>query len=111
MRPVSDGPNVRLTLHYRPEIMTPDSEDPRAIFDYFSAEYAQALQAFQTIERQSGTLLLMGHQDELRQFLDQFIEMAMRTKLQALEKNETHFADWFGELIQKAEKIRTGVTP
>ena len=91
--------------------MTPDPDDPRAIFDYFSAEYAQALQAYQTIENQSGTLLLMGHQDELRQFLDQFIEMAMRTKLQALEKNESHFADWFGELIQKAERMKEGVAP
>jgi hypothetical protein len=89
--------------------MTPDPDDPRATFDYFSAEYAQALQAFQTIESQSSTLLLMGHQDELRQFLDQFIEMAMRTKLQALERNETNFADWFGELIEKAERIKAGV--
>jgi hypothetical protein len=88
--------------------MTPDADDPRATFDYFSAEYAQALQAFQTIESQSSTLLLMGHHDELRQFLDQFIEMAMRTKLQALEKNESHFADWFGELIQKAERMKEG---
>ncbi|HEY0156064.1 MAG TPA: hypothetical protein VGF28_02090 [Thermoanaerobaculia bacterium] len=85
--------------------MTPD-DDPRAAFDYFSGEYAQALQAFQTIETQSSTLMLMGHHDELRRFLDQFIEMALRTRLQALEKDETHFADWFGELIQKAEKLR-----
>ena len=89
--------------------MTPDPDDPRATFDYFSAEYAQALQAFQTIESQAPTLMLMGHQEELRQFLDQFIEMATRTRLQALEKNETNFADWFGELIQKAERIRSGV--
>ena len=91
--------------------MTFDPDDPRAAFDYFSAEYAQALQAFQTIESQSSTLLLMGHQEELRQFLEQFIEMAMRTKLQALERNESNFADWFGELIEKAERMRGGVAP
>ena len=89
--------------------MTPDPDDPRATFEYLSAEYAQALQAFQTIENQSPTLMLMGHQEELRQFLEQFIEMATRTRLQALERNETNFADWFGELIEKAEKMKSGV--
>lgn len=111
MRAVSTAPIVRLTLHYRPVIMTPDSNDPRATFDYFSGEYAQALQAFQTIEAQAPTLMLLGNHDELRQFIDQFIEMAMRTQSEALEKNETNFAEWFGELVQKAEKLRAGAGP
>jgi hypothetical protein len=84
----------------------PDSSDPRQTFDHFSAEYAQALQALETIETQAATLMLMGHQDELRQFLDQFIEMATRTESQALERNEQHFAEWFAELIARAEKLR-----
>ncbi|MEA2463462.1 MAG: hypothetical protein QOJ98_1209 [Acidobacteriota bacterium] len=88
--------------------MTPDPTDPRATFDYFSGEYAQALQAFQTIEAQAPTLMLMGHHDELRQFVDQFIEMSRRTQAQALEQNETNFVEWFEELVMKAEKLRAG---
>jgi hypothetical protein len=103
---VPEARSVRLTLHYRPVLMTPDSDDPRATFDYFSGEYAQALQALQTIQAQAPTLLLMGHHDELRQFIDQFIEMARRTRSAAIEKNESNFAEWFDELVQKAEKVR-----
>ena len=87
----------------------PDSEDRRAMFEYFSSEYAQALQAFEAIESQAATLALMGHTSELRQFLEQFIAMAANTRLQAIEKEETNFADWFGELIQKAQKLLEGV--
>jgi hypothetical protein len=85
----------------------PDSADPRATFEYFSNEYAQALQAYQTIETQASTLLLMGYSDDLRQFIEQFIEMATRTKALALERGEANFAEWFGELVEKAEKLRT----
>ncbi|HEX8619474.1 MAG TPA: hypothetical protein VF911_17970 [Thermoanaerobaculia bacterium] len=84
----------------------PDSSDPRQTFDYFSAEYAQALQALQTIETQAPTLMLMGHQEELRQFLEQFIDMATRTESQAVERNEQNFAEWFRELVARAEKLR-----
>lgn len=89
--------------------MLPDATDPRETFEYLSNEYAQALQAFEAIESQASTLLLMGHSDDLRQFLDQFLEMARRTRALAAEKNETNFAEWFGELIEKAEKLRAGV--
>lgn len=88
----------------------PDSNDPRALFDYFSNEYAQALQSFATIETQAATLQLMGYTDDLRTFIDQFLEMAQRVRALALEKNELHFADWFEELIAKAEKLKGGVT-
>lgn len=84
----------------------PDSDDPRSTFDYFSAEYAEALQALEAIEKQAPTLLLMGHHDELRGFVEQFMAMATRTQLLALEKNETNFAEWFGELVQRVGKIR-----
>ena len=49
-------------------------------FAYFSNEYAQALQAFKAIEEQSATLMLMGVTDDLRNFIDQFIEMAQRSR-------------------------------
>jgi len=87
------------------------SDDSRANFEYFSSEYAQALQAYQTIENQASTLMLMGYSDDLRQFIEQFLEMADRTRSLALEKGETHFAEWFGELIDKAESLRSGVSP
>lgn len=84
----------------------PSSDDARATFEYFSNEYAQALQAWTAIENQSSTLLLMGYTDDLRQFIEQFIEMARRAKESAIEKNEPNFAEWFGELVKKAEALR-----
>jgi hypothetical protein len=86
-----------------------DSDDPRATFEHFSNEYAQALQAFHAIENQASTLQLMGYTDDLRQFLEQFLTMARRTKELAIERGETNFAEWFGELIQKAEQLRVAV--
>ncbi|MGZ5445030.1 MAG: hypothetical protein ACXW31_10500 [Thermoanaerobaculia bacterium] len=89
--------------------MTGIPDEPRARFEYFSNEYAQALQAYTAIENQTSTLLLMGHTDELRQFIDQFVAMATRTRDLAREKNETNFAEWFEELLEKAEQLRTAV--
>ena len=91
--------------------MTPDApDDSRANFEYFSNEYAQALQAYQAIENQASTLLRMGYSDDLRQFIEQFLEMAGRAKKLAEEKGENNFAEWFGELVQKAEALRGGVS-
>jgi hypothetical protein len=87
----------------------PDSNDPRTLFDYFSGEYAQALQAYTAIEQQTATLLVMGHNDELREFIDQFLEMATRTRDEALAKNEPNFAEWFSELVTKAEGLKATV--
>lgn len=84
-------------------------KDPQATFEYFSSEYAQALQAYTAIEHQAGTLLLMGHTDELRQFIAQFLEMATRFRDLAAKQGETNFADWFGELVEKGEKLKTEV--
>ncbi len=84
----------------------PRSDESRETFAYFSGEYAQALQAFKAIENQSTTLLLLGVGEDLRGFVDQFIEMASRTQKLAQEKGETHFAEWFGELLDKAETLR-----
>ena len=86
------------------------SEESRENFAYFSNEYAQALQAFKAIEEQSQTLLLLGVSDDLRSFVDQFIEMADRTRRLAEEKGEPHFAEWFAELVDKAEALRGTIT-
>lgn len=82
------------------------SDESRENFAYFSNEYAQALQAFKAIEDQSTTLMLLGVGDDLRTFVDQFIEMASRTRKLAEEKGEPHFAEWFAELLDKAEALR-----
>jgi len=82
------------------------SDESRENFTYFANEYAQALQAFKAIEEQSTTLVLLGVGDDLRTFIDQFLEMAERIRALAIEKNEPNFADWFGELIEKAETLR-----
>jgi hypothetical protein len=88
---------------------TPESDDTRANFEHFSNEYAQALQAYAAIENQASTLQLMGYTDDLRQFIEQFLLMARRTRDLAIERDEKNFAEWFGELVQKAEKLRTAV--
>jgi prephenate dehydrogenase len=85
------------------------SEDSRADFAYFSAEYAQALQALTAIENQTSTLLLLGNTDDLRGFIDQFIAMATRVKAEAEDRDEPNFAEWFEELIRKAETLRVEI--
>ena len=85
------------------------ADDPRADFAYFSAEYAQALQALTAIENQSSTLLLLGNGDDLRTFIDQFIAMATRVKAEADDRQEPDFAEWFGELIARAEALRVEI--
>jgi len=52
----------------------------------------------------------MGVSDDLRNFIDQFIEMAERTRRLAEEKGEPHFAEWFAELLDKAEALRGTIT-
>lgn len=85
------------------------SDEARSSFEYFSNEYAQALQAFAAIENQASTLLLMGATDDLRGFLDQFLAMASATRDLAIEKGESNFADWFSELVAKAEKLKSAM--
>lgn len=85
------------------------SDESRETFAHFSNEYAQALQAFKAIETQASTLMLMGVSDELRGFIEQFIAMASGTKTLAEERGETNFAEWFAELIRKAEALRTEI--
>ena len=86
-----------------------NADDLRDNFAYFSNEYAQALQALKAIEEQSATVILLGSSDELLTFVDQFIEMATRVQRLASEKNERDFAEWFGELVQRAESLRGAI--
>jgi hypothetical protein len=85
------------------------SDEAREMFAWFSNQYAQALQAFKAIEEQSSTLLLMGVSDDLRGFIDQFVALASGAKALAEERGEANFAEWFGELIRKAEALRTEI--
>jgi prephenate dehydrogenase len=85
------------------------SDGDLSTFEYFSSEYAQALDAYRTIEQQAATIAILGASDELLQFIDRFIDMASRTKAAAEDRNEPHFAEWFGELIEKAEALRGAV--
>jgi hypothetical protein len=85
------------------------SDESRDNFAYFSGEYAQATQALKAIEEQSSTLLLLGNSDDLRTFIDQFLEMASRVRGEAHEREEPNFVEWFDELIKKAETLRTEI--
>lgn len=76
---------------------------------WFSDQYTQAVQALETIRAQAPTLLMMGNSGELRRFLDQFIDMSSRTAADAHEKNLARFADWFLELVRKAEQMKSAV--
>ncbi len=95
-----------------PTAMSDDRPDEtRETFNYFANEYAQALQAYKAIEDQSTTLMALGVADDLRSFIDKFLEMAERTRALAIEKNEPNFAEWFGELIEQAEALRGAIVP
>ena len=83
------------------------SDDPRATFEWLGNEYAQALQALTAIENQASTIEAFGGSDDLRTYIDQFIAMATHTRSLAEENEEAHFVEWFGELIRKAETLRT----
>lgn len=85
------------------------TDEERETFEFLSNEYAQALQAFKAIENQSATLMLLGCSDDLREFVDQFIDMASRAKAVAEEKQEPNFVEWFTELIRKAEELRGAI--
>lgn len=85
------------------------SDEARETFNFLSNEYAQALQALKAIENQASTLLLLGGSDDLRTFVEQFIDMATRTKAMAEDAGEPHFVEWFDELVQRAEALRTEI--
>jgi hypothetical protein len=81
-------------------------DDPRQTFEWLSNEYAQAVQALTAIENQASTIVAFGGSEDLRTYVDQFLTMATHTRTIAEEREETHFVEWFGELIRKAEALR-----
>ena len=85
------------------------TDDQRGDFEFFSNEYAQAVQALKALQDQSSTILAHGASDDLRTYIDQFIDMAARTKAMADDRGEPHFAEWFDELIEQAEALRTEI--
>jgi CRISPR/Cas system CMR subunit Cmr4 (Cas7 group RAMP superfamily) len=110
MIPILTSPTIATIW---PEIRTAETgmESDRASFDYFSNEYAQALQAIEAIEKQASTILVLGGQEDLRKFVEQFLEMATRVRAEALEKGETNFAEWFEELVKRGEAVRLATVP
>lgn len=86
--------------------MADEPNSNHATFEFLSGEYAQAIQAFKAIENQASTIVAFGGTDDLRILVDQFIEMATRTKAIAQDHAEPYFIEWFDELIQKAEALR-----
>jgi hypothetical protein len=86
--------------------MDTPTDEARSDFDYLSNEYAQALEALVTIETKAETLVVLGSEDELRGFIDRFLEMARGTRQLAEDRNEPNFVEWFGELITRAEALR-----
>lgn len=83
-----------------------DQEEPEIdLFAHFSSEYAEAKKAFETIQEQASTLMLLGAGDDLRHFLEQYIEMAQRTRASAIENEQQDFAGSFAALIVRAEDL------
>ena len=89
--------------------MSDEPDEKSADFEFFSYEYSQALQAYEAIKEQASTLMLLGASGDLRQFAEQFIEMAERTRQLAIDREETHFAEWFGELAANARALLAAV--
>lgn len=87
-----------------------DEADPGDPIAFYTDQYSQAVQAFETIRVQSETFKLMGNTDELSQFLNQFIEMASRTAADAHLKDLDRIASWFLELVSRAEKMKSDLT-
>lgn len=82
-----------------------ENSEAKVVFDYFSREYAQALQAIATIEQQAPTLIALGSGDELKTFIRTFVEMADRTRRLAGTQGEENFVEWFGELVNRANAV------
>jgi hypothetical protein len=75
----------------------------------YTEQYAQAVQALETIRLQAAKFIALGNRDQLETFLDRFIEMASRTAADAHEKNLERYAEWFLELVHKGEAMRAAV--
>lgn len=86
----------------------PDRQDEsQEDFVYLSNEYSQALQALETLRLKGTSLVVLGNQEELSNFFNQFVLMAQRSVDEAEKRNAPRFVEWFRELIENAERLRT----
>jgi hypothetical protein len=88
-----------------------DQDDSTNRFEQYALEYREALTAFETIKAQAETLLMMGNADELKTFIDRFIEMAARAAARADADGLVQYADSFLDLVQRGENFRRSVVP
>ena len=89
---------------------SPDRQDEsQEDFVYLSNEYSQALQALETLRIKGTSLVVLGNQDELANFFNQFVLMAQRSVDEAEKRNAPRFVEWFRELIVNAEQLRTQI--
>ena len=88
-----------------------DQDESPDRFEQYAIEHREALTAFETIKAQAETLLLMGNADELKTFIDRFIEMAARAAARAHDEGLAHYADLFLDLVQRGENFRRSVLP
>lgn len=71
-----------------------------------SREYAEALEALGTIEKQVESIVALGGRDQLVEYVDQFLAMARRAGDQARDCELLEIAGWFDDLTLRASRIR-----
>lgn len=91
-------------LHYDDGMPPEDAE-----FAHYTEQYSQAVQALETIRLQAAKFIALGSRGDLDRFLDQFIEMASRTAADAHQKELGKYAEWFLDLVHKAEAMKAAV--
>ena len=74
-----------------------------------SREYAEALEALGTIEKQAESIVALGGREELGGYVDQFLTMARRAGDHARECELQEIAGWFDDLTTRASRIRTAL--
>jgi hypothetical protein len=90
--------------------MTDRPPDPRMDdFLSLSREYAEALEALGTIEKQAESIVALGGREQLGEYVDQFLVMARRAGGHARECELQEIAGWFDDLTARASRIRTAL--
>jgi len=86
--------------------MTDGTPQEQERFLEISREYAQALEAYQAIEKQAATLMALGATTQLESFIGDFMRMATEAREHAREADMQNFTDWFDEMISQMRKLR-----
>jgi hypothetical protein len=74
-----------------------------------SREYAEAVEALGTIEKQAESIVALGGREQLVEYVDQFLAMARRAGDQARECGLLEIAGWFDDLKLRASRIRAAL--